>query len=64
MKRTVVIDIERDEPLTKEERRSFKKDHPGYRLSIWLRFPKLPLVISAISLLLVVAKTILEEMIL
>ena len=50
-------------PLTKEERRNFKKDHPGLRLSIWLRYPNLPLIISIIALLVAIAKPILEEMI-
>lgn len=45
--------------LTKEERKNYKRDHPGYRLAFWLRYPDFPLylggaavVLSVIALLL------------
>lgn len=37
--------------LTKEERKNFKKDNPGYRLSFWLRYPNFGLYFSIFSLL-------------
>ena len=35
-----------DPPLTKEQRRNFKKEHPGKRLSFMMRFPDAPLWIA------------------
>ena len=34
--------------LTKEERKNYKRDHPGYRLAFWLRYPDFPLYMLAI----------------
>ena len=50
-KRTVIVTT--GKPLTREERKNYNKDHPGYRLSFGLRYPSFPLAISIISLLLV-----------
>lgn len=36
--------------LTKEERRIFSKDNPGYKLSLELRYPNFPLAFSCVSL--------------
>lgn len=49
MAKELIVTTERE--LTKEERRSFAKDHPGYRLCFRLRYPNFPLVISIIALL-------------
>lgn len=59
VEREVIVTTKGD--LTKEERRSFAKDHPGYRLCFRLRYPNLPLVISIIALLISIGKIILEE---
>ena len=59
MKRTVVS-VPYD--LSKEERRSFRKDHPGYRLCFRQRYPNFPLVIAVISLVLVIASEFLHGM--
>lgn len=58
MKKTVIVYT--DKPLTKKQRRSFEKDHPGYRLCFRLRYPNFPLLISVISLLLVIASGVLR----
>lgn len=60
MKKDVVVYVERN--LTAYERKNFKKEHPGKRLCFRLRFPDLPLFISVISLLLVLAKIFLPGM--
>lgn len=59
-KRDVIIYT--NEYLTKEKRRSFKKEHPGKRLCFRLRFPWFPTVISIISLLLVIISLFLHDM--
>lgn len=59
LKKEVIVWLSK--PLTKKERRSFEKDHPGYKLSFMLRYPKTPLIISLISLTVVITKLILEE---
>lgn len=48
MKKVVVAT---DRILTAAERRSFSRDYPGYRLSVWLRFPWLRWVVPIVSLL-------------
>jgi len=48
MKKQVIEYVGR--PLTKRERRMFSKEHPGMRLSFWLRFPHFPLVMDAVQL--------------
>ena len=60
MKRTVIVSVPYD--LSKEERRSFHKDHPGYRLCFRQRYPNFPLVIAVISLVLVIASEFLHGM--
>lgn len=60
MIRETIISVEK--PLTEEQRRNFKKEHPGYRLCIRLRYPNAPLIISIIALLLVIAEPILAGM--
>lgn len=45
MKREVIVDI-LDGELSKEERKNFKKENPGYRLCFRLRFPYFPLYVS------------------
>lgn len=62
MEKDIIVSTKR--PLTKEERRSFAKDHPGKRLCFRLRYPNFPLVFSIIALLISLSKLILEEMIL
>lgn len=37
-KKTIIVSVSRE--LTREEIRNFEKEHPGYRLSFWLRHPK------------------------
>ena len=59
MKRTVVSVPYK---LSKEERRSFHKDHPGYRLCFRQRYPNFPLVIAIASLVLVIASEFLRGM--
>lgn len=49
MKRQVIVDI-LDGELTKEERRNFKKENPGYRLCFRLRFPDFPLYVSCVAI--------------
>ena len=60
MRRETVISVEK--PLTALQRKNFKKEHPGYRLCLRLRYPNAPLIISIIVLLLVVAEPILAGM--
>ena len=36
-------------PLTKEERKNYKKNHPGERLCFRLRYPNFPIVIHSIN---------------
>ena len=55
MRKEVIVTTERE--LTKEERRSYTKDHPGYKLCFRLRHPNFPLVISIIALLAIIAKS-------
>lgn len=59
MKKEVIVTTERE--LTGEERRSFSKDHPGYKLCFRLRYPNFPLVISIIALLISIGTIILEK---
>ena len=47
MKKTVIEYVER--PLTRKERRTFSKEHPGMRLSFWLRFPYFNKVMWALN---------------
>ena len=61
MKKTIVVSV--PETLTKKERRSFRKDHPGYRLCFRLRYPNFPLIIAIISLILVIASEFLRGLI-
>lgn len=54
MRREVIVSIIDEKTgkqikLTKEERKNFAKENPGYRLCFRLRFPDLPLYLSAIS---------------
>ena len=58
-KRVVVVST--DKLLTAEQRRNYKKEHPGERLSFILRFPNFPLYVSIISLLLVIVKIFLLD---
>lgn len=62
MRKEVIVSVKRE--LTKKERQSFAKDHPGKRLCFRLRYPNLPLVFSIIALLISLGKSILEETIL
>lgn len=47
MKREPVMFVDN---LTKEERKNFKKDHPGQRLVFYQRFPRFSLVLSIVAL--------------
>ena len=49
MKREVIVDILVGE-LSKEERKNFKKENPGYRLCFRLRFPYFPLYVSCVAI--------------
>lgn len=49
MKREVIVGII-DGELTKEERRNFKKENPGYRLCFRLRFPDFPLYVCCVAI--------------
>ena len=60
MKRTVIVSV--PFKLSKKERRSFRKDHPGYRLCFRQRYPNFLLVIAVISLVLVIASEFLHGM--
>lgn len=53
MKRETVIFTPTE--LTEQERRNFKKDHPGKRLCFRLRYPKVPQYtrVAAISLIII-----------
>ena len=62
MHKEIIVDLG-NTTLSAEERRKFAKNNPGMRLSFRLRYPNSPLIISIISLLLVIAKSILAEMI-
>ncbi|CUQ54393.1 Uncharacterised protein [Hungatella hathewayi] len=62
MKHRIVVVPER--PLSKEQRRNFKKENPGYKLDFMSRYPSFPLFVSVISLLLVICKPILNDMLL
>lgn len=61
-KSDISIIISTEKPLTKEQRKNFKKENPGCKLCFSLRHPNFPLIISIISLLLVVGKPILIGM--
>ena len=63
MRKEIIVDLG-NRTLTAKERREFSKNNPGKRLCFMLRFPNFPLVISIISLLIVLIKPILVEMIL
>ena len=63
MKKEVIVDLG-NTILTAKERRNFAKNNPGMRLCFRLRYPDFPLIISIISLVFVIAKSILAEMIL
>lgn len=54
MKRKKVIVITMHE-LTKEERRNYAKDHPGYRLCFRLRYPNFPLYVEGVALVISIA---------
>lgn len=58
MKNLKVI-IWTDRKLTKRERKNFKTEHPGYRLSFQLRYPNFPLFMLAISAVLLILKPVL-----
>ena len=58
-KREVIVSTEKT--LTAKERRNYKKEHPGERLCFRLRYPNFPLIVSIISLLLVLTKIILVD---
>ena len=62
-RKEIIVDLG-NKTLTAKERREFSKNNPGMRLSFMLRFPNFPLIISLISLLIVLIKPILVEMIL
>lgn len=59
-RKKVIVWVER--PLTKEQRKNFKKENPGFRLSFRLRYPNFPETILIISLLLVTLKPVLIDM--
>ena len=61
MRKEVIVSVKRE--LTKKERRSFAKDHPGKRLCFRLRYPNFPLVLSIITLLISLGTLILAKMI-
>lgn len=61
MRKEVIVSVKRE--LTKKERRSFSKDHPGKRLCFRLRYPNFPLVLSIITLLISLGTLILAKMI-
>lgn len=48
MKRKEIV-VYVNEKLSKEERKNFRKDHPGYRLAFPSRYPYFSLQLSAIS---------------
>lgn len=51
-----------DREMSREERRNYKKEHPGKRLCFSSRFPNVPTIISIVSLLLVAGKPVLLGM--
>lgn len=61
-KSDISIIISTEKPLTKEQRKNFEKENPGCKLCFRLRYPNFPLIISIISLLLVVGKPVLIDM--
>ncbi len=61
MKKLKVI-VWTDRKLTKRERKNFKTEHPGYRLSFQLRYPNFPLIMLVIAAMLVVLKPVLCDM--
>lgn len=48
MKRQVIVITHKE--LSKEERKKYAKEHPGYRLSIPLRYPDFPIYVSIIAI--------------
>lgn len=48
-KKEVIVDI-LDGELTKEDRRNFKKNHPGRRLCFRLRFPYFPEYLACVAI--------------
>lgn len=50
MKREVIVATSRN--LTKTERKNYKKEHPGYRLCMRLRYPNFSLYVSVFSVIL------------
>ena len=57
-KKTIIVSVSRE--LTREEIRNFEKEHPGYRLSFWLRHPNFPLWFSIGSLIASIAVLVLS----
>ena len=60
-KREVIVWV--SGPLTKEQRRNFKKEHPGKRLSFYLRYPSLsmyllPVISLIVSIIVLVLRMI------
>jgi len=46
--------------LPKEERKNFKKEHPGYRLCMSLRFPYLPEYILGVATAIIILNIIIN----
>lgn len=57
-KKTIIVFTGRE--LTPEEIKNYEKEHPGYRLSFWLRHPNFPLWFSIGSLAASIALLILS----
>lgn len=60
MKRETVVTT--DKVLTAKERKKFAKEHPGYRLCFRLRYPHFPEFILSVSVLLLLLKPVLPDM--
>jgi hypothetical protein len=54
MKRDKKIVVVWEKGLTDEQRRNYEKEHPGYRLSFYMRYPDFPIYFSIAVLLLVI----------
>ena len=57
-KKIVIVSV--GKKLTKKERQSFEKDHPGYRLCFRLKYPNFPFVISTVISLIALTVSIIK----
>lgn len=58
VKRKVIVATSRE--LTKEERKNYKKENPGYRLCFRLRFPDFPIYVGALAVIIMLLNIVIS----